>query len=933
MEWKSYEAKWQAKWKTAKLFVPNKKGKKFFLTVPYPYTSGAFHIGHGRTYTTGDVIARYKRHQGLNVLFPMAFHISGSPIISISDKIKAGDKKTIEMYKQYIHLYEKDKKKAEQILSSFTEPKAVADFFATKIIQDFQSLGYSIDWTRQFNTGEPSYNSFVEWQFMRLKDRDVIKKDKHPVIFSIKEAQPVGEDDIKDGDTDKVSIQEFTAIKFKFKQGFLVAATLRPETVFGATNLWLNPDADYVWTKVEKEEWLISVQAAEKLGYQKHEVKLAEKIKGSKLMGQSVKNIVGNERELPILPASFVDPDHATGVVYSVPAHAPYDWQGLADLRKDRKFGELAGSIEPIVIIDLVGWKVPAQEICENMGITNQNDSKLEEATAKLYKEEFYKGKLNSKCSKFAGIDINKIKDKVKLKLKKARHADIFFETSRKAQTRSGSKVIVAVLKDQWFIDYSPAWWKKQAHSWIDKMFIYPDKYRKLFHDSFDWLDKRPCARNKGLGTRFPFDTSWVIESLSDSTIYMAFYTIVGLIRQAKLKKEQLKPELFDFVFFGKGNLTAVSKTTGVAAELLKDMRAEFEYWYPNDLRHTAPAHVSNHLSFFVLHHIAIFPDTEWPRGISLNELLIREGVKMSKSKGNVIPLTDIANKYGADLYRLYVISSADLNTVVDWKEKDVLAARSKLARFVEIMEAAANAEARKPISQIDRWLVSRFYSALDKTTEHMDKTRFRDAMIDIFFKLLNDISWFEKRADKPAELIRTIAADWLIAMAPVIPHISEEYWNRLGQNGFVSVAPWPKIKKGAINKQAEFEEKFVQQFFDDMRRVIKMTAKKPKKILVYTALDWKYKALKLVANEKQAAMKKLDKFDNKKLAAKTLQSFIKQRVWELDRPRIDELGILRQLNNMVKHEFGAELVIDDNYDPLDKKSKAMPFRPAVYLE
>ena len=106
-EFTKYEKKWQKRWKKDKIFEadPDPKRKKFFLTVPYPYVNGALHIGHGRTYTIGDIIARYKRMQGFNVLFPMASHMTGTPLQGMVDRIVAGDPKAIEQYKRDLRLY------------------------------------------------------------------------------------------------------------------------------------------------------------------------------------------------------------------------------------------------------------------------------------------------------------------------------------------------------------------------------------------------------------------------------------------------------------------------------------------------------------------------------------------------------------------------------------------------------------------------------------------------------------------------------------------------------------------------------------------------------------------------------------------------------------------------------------------------------------
>ncbi len=668
MNLKEIEKKWQKAWEENHVFEPeiDESKEKFFFTIPYPYTSGALHIGHGRTYVVGDVIVRYKKLSGFNVLWPMAFHVTGTPILAISDSIRRGDKKVIELYKSYIRIYESDEKKVEEILESFKDPKNVAEFFASKISADFNRIGLAIDWRRKFNTITPQYSKFVEWQYYKLKEKGLITQGKHPVLYSPADENAVGEDDIKDGDTNKVEIEEFTGIKFKFEDGFLIASTLRPETIFGATNIWVNPNGRYVKAKVDGEIWFVSKDSFEKLKYQRESVELIEEYDGNYFVNKEVE-IFG--KKLPILPADFVDTDNATGFVYSVPAHAPYDYIALKELNVD---------IEPIKIIDIEGYSdLPAKQVVEELGITSQKDPKLEIATKKVYKDEYYKGVLNENCGEFSGLKIREIKDKVKNWLIEQGLATIIYETSRKAVTRAGNKVIVAVLKDQWFIDYSQEWWKEKSKEWTKKILFYPEKYRQVILDTIDWLHERPCARKRGLGTKFPFDKEWIIESLSDSTIYMAFYTIADKVM--KIEPEKLKPEFFDYVFLGRGSAEEVEKITGIPKEEIEKMRKSFLYWYPNDLRHTAPMHLSNHLTFFIMHHIAIFPEEFWPRGISINEVVIREGAKMSKSKGNVIPLAHVSELYGADLYRLYIISSANLDTTLDWKDKEVEMVRKKL--------------------------------------------------------------------------------------------------------------------------------------------------------------------------------------------------------------------------------------------------------------
>ncbi|MEM0245675.1 MAG: class I tRNA ligase family protein, partial [Thermoplasmata archaeon] len=215
------EKKWQTLWKENHIFEPEKKGDKFFITVPYPYANGPLHIGHGRAYTYGDVIARFKRMEGYNVLFPMAFHVTGTPILAIADSIKNGNQEMIDLYRSYLKLYENDEKKIDKIIEEFKDPEKIALYFSEKIQKDFESIGYSIDWRKKFHTAETYYNKFVIWQYKKLYEMGYLKKGDYPITFSIVDGNPVGEDDIKDGDTDKVSILEYMAIKIDFEDGYI----------------------------------------------------------------------------------------------------------------------------------------------------------------------------------------------------------------------------------------------------------------------------------------------------------------------------------------------------------------------------------------------------------------------------------------------------------------------------------------------------------------------------------------------------------------------------------------------------------------------------------------------------------------------------------------------------------------------------------------
>lgn len=847
VNFRAIEKKWQKKWEKAKIFEADidKKREKLFMAIPYPYTSGPLHIGHGRTYTVADVWVRFRRMQGLNALWPMAFHITGTPILAVSKKIKAKDKETIKLYKEYVGLYIKDKKKIDKIINSFEEPQNVADFFANVINKDFKSLGFSIDWRRSFTTGDKDYNKFIEWQFTRLRDKNLIKKGQHPVQYCLNCKNAVGEDDIKDGDILSTGIQTFTAIKFPFEDGFLVAATLRPETIFGLTNLWVNPEKDYVKAKVNNEIWYVSKEASRKLSYQNHKIEVIEEFKGKNLIGKHCSSTIENKKVL-VLPATFVDTKATLGIVYSVPAHAPDDYMGLYDLQNNlkecKKYGLNFKEIKNIKSISIIRVKnfgeFPAKEICEQLKIKSQEErEKLEEATKKIYKGEFYHGVLKENCKQFAGIAIKNMKEEVKDWLKEQGKSIDFYESeTSNLRCRDGGEVVVKVISDQWFIDYGNEEWKEKAKKCLSRMIIIPETYRKMFEQTIDWLHERACARERGLGTRLPWDKKWIIESLSDSTIYPAFYTLIYKLRKNKIKSEQLKLSFFDYIYLNKGNVLKISKETKINTKFLKELKEEFDYWYPVDERHTATPHITNHLTFYIFNHAILFPEKYWPKAITLNELLIAEGAKMSKSKGNVVPLVDISKKYTADLYRLYMIYGADLDTVIDWKEKNIEMLRRKLNYFYELAnEIIKNKKRKTKLENIDKWLLSKFNKTLFNIDKEAINFKLREYTQKVFFEIMGDFSYYFRRTNqKNYFLLNKILIDWLKYLTPTIPHLCEELWNKEGNKGFISIEKLPKINRKLINEKIEKLEEVIKETLDDIRAILRLIEIKAKIIHLY---------------------------------------------------------------------------------------------------
>ncbi len=877
------EKKWQRTWQERRIFEanPDAERKKFFFTVPYPYTSGTLHVGHGRTYTLGDMTARFMRMKGFNVLWPLGFHITGTPILAVSKRIENGDNNVIKDHEGYVALH--DPKKTKEIVKGFVDPSNVANYYASVISKDMAELGCSIDWRRSFTTGDKVYNQFIKWQYHHLNRLGYLKKGEHAVFYCPSDGNPVTTDDVKGGDEMSMAIEKFYLIKEKTDDGFFVAATLRPETVFGITNVWVNENSDYVKADVGGETWYIAEKAVEKLKNQGKNVSVLKRLKGAELLGKKISIPLAN-RTVPVFPSDFVDDDVATGIVNSVPAHAPYDYVALKSLGK---------TTNPISVITADGKESLAILVCESTGIKSLDDAdKLDKATKDVYAAEFYKGVTNKNCGVFAGLKVGEAKDRIFKELSDAGIGDGMYENAsvaadtkpaRRITCRCGGDVVVKVIKDQWFLDYSDKTWKKAARRLLDRMEIVPQMYRKQFEDSIAWLHEWACARHRGLGTKLPYDEKWIIESLSDSTIYMAFYTIANAIKQNGLKPESLTVEFFDYVLLGKGDDGAVSKATGVDKKILALARREFSYWYPLDERRTAPAHIPNHLTFFLFHHAAIFPESMWPKRVSINELLIAEGRKMSKSLGNVIPLASAIRKHGADTIRLYLAYAADTSSTLDWREDEIGHLKGRIERFCGIIEKSAKAGTK---SNTGLWFANEFYQNLKTSEKIMGGYGFRAYLQKMFFDTLRNA---ENVANRTGDYgaIASVAKDWILALAPAMPHTCEELWKIVGGDGLASAQAWPAAKD--VNRRYIGLEAMFSGLVKDLNHLLKIAGEK-KNVFVY---------------------------------AKTAE----------------EKDYIGESSDYIKSTLGFENLTvygtddADAYDPAGKAAKSRPGKPGIYLE
>ncbi|RLE40035.1 leucine--tRNA ligase [Candidatus Woesearchaeota archaeon] len=934
--------KWIKKWQEARIFEANPDNReKFFVNFPYPYVNAYAHLGHLFTLTRVDVFARYKRMRGYNVLFPQGWHCTGSPIETAALRIKEREEKQWRIMR--------DMGFTDEEIERFADPLEWVRYFPKEFKKDFTNMGAGIDWRREFITTElnPYYDRFIKWQFRKLREKGFIVKGKHPVVWCPNCNRPIGDHARLEGEGEVP--QEFTLLKFPVEgeDYMLIAATLRPETVFGQTNLWVHPRIEYVKARINNETWVLSKEAAIKLEQQGRRVEILGTVKGEELIGKkAIAPMI--HKAIPILPSYFCSPERGTGIVTSVPSDAPDDYIGLKDLWNNpeecEKYGLDPEEVRKIEIVKIIDSKdlgdEPAVRIVEEWGIKNQHErEKLEKAKKLVYKKGFYEGVMKKNLPLVGGMPVEKAKEVVKKHLIDKNEADIMYELSGRVVCRCGTEGIVKIVEDQWFLNYSNPEWKRLAHEALDNLKLYPESIREQFHYVIDWLNDWACTREYGLGSRLPWDEKWVIESLSDSTVYMAYYTISHKIKELPL--EEINDEFFDYVFLGIGK---------PKRDEWRQLREEFLYWYPFDFRNSGKDLLNNHLPFMLFNHTAIFPREYWPRGIGINGFLTVDGEKMSKSKGNFLLMRQVVEQYGPDTTRITILSGGEGIDDCNWDSKLAESMKTKLLEWLESIEKLYDKGASEK-RRIDEWMLSRINKAIIDTTNAMEETLFRTAIQRAFFDYNKDLSWYLRRTrNKPnREIINKALETQVLLLAPIIPFMAEEAWSRIGKQGFVSIAQWPKAETNAINPVLDKEEEMVAELLRDIAKAKDLAKiEQPREIILIGPDEWLYdfitrieEILERTKNPREIIGElKKDYADRMQIVVRLVKRAIKQKLGISFKNWSEEREALMDVKDFLEEEFKAKIVVLSNEEAknseeeiLKKKAEqALPGKPAILL-
>jgi leucyl-tRNA synthetase len=707
----------------------------------YPYVNGTPHLGHSFTVTKIEFAARVARAQGKRTLYPQGYHCTGMPIKACADKLV----REIELFGKNFENFKEDEEetapkeaKAAADKTDFTKftnvKKGKAALKGSKSKYQFQVMlslgiprdeiykfadshhwieyfpaqwesaltdfGCSIDWRRSFVTTDvnPYYDSFVQWQMRKLKAIGKIQYGKRYTVYSPKDGQPCLDHDRQSGEG--VLVQEYTAIKCKVKSWseaaskalskklpaganvYLVPATLRPETMYGQTNIFVSPKITYgIFQISEKELYLITHRAARNMAYQSLFPKWGEfpkvaDISGSDVVGTLVEAPLSSRKEVYVVPMDTIKDSKGTGVVTSVPSDSPDDYAMTVELSKKADFYKIkpdwvSTDILPIIETPSYG-NLTAPTLVKKLKINSPKDAKqLTEAKELAYKEGFYQGKMV--YGDFKGMSVQDAKPKVRQQLLEAGEAFNYAEPDGLVISRSGDECTAALL-DQWFLAYGPGdeAWRQQVLDHVhDKDGLgfnaYSSETLHSIEGTLGWMHQWAVTRQYGLGTKLPWDKSQLVESLSDSTIYMSYYTVAPFLHSdiygyhqgtGKIRADQMTDQVWEYVFALRSEVNS-----DIPKHTLDAMRREFEYWYPLEVRVSGKDLINNHLIFFLYIHQAIWGETApqyLPKGIRMNGHLMLNGEKMSKSTGNFLTLSECVKKFGADATRIAMADAGD---------------------------------------------------------------------------------------------------------------------------------------------------------------------------------------------------------------------------------------------------------------------------------
>ena len=731
---KVVEKKWQKVWDDEKAFAAtNDYSKpKYYVLVEFPYPSGqGLHVGHPRPYTALDIVARKRRMQGYNVLYPMGWDAFGLPTENYAIKNK-------------IH------------------PKIVTENNVKHFKDQLHSLGYSFDWDREINTTDPKYYHWTQWIFLKLFKAGLAYKKEMPINWCTSCKVGLANEEVVNGvcercgapvvrkvksewmlkitdyadklieglnDVDyiervKVSQKNWIGrstgaeVDFQIKdtEDKLRIYTTRCDTLFGVTYMVVSPEHPYLdkyKDQIKNWEEIVAYreQASRKSDFERAE--LAKDKTGVAIDGLTAINPV-NGKEVPIWVSDYVLMSYGTGAIMAVPAHDERDWEFA------KKFHL------PII-----------QVVAKNGEEVDVNEAAFTDvATGVLINSDF----LN-------GLEVKDAKEKM---IK-------FLEEKGIGQAKTNYK-----LRD-WVFSRQRYWGEPIPIVHCDKCGYVPideselplllpevesymptDNGESPLAAMTDWVNTTcPCC---GGPAKRETDT---MPQWAGSSWYFLRYT------DPHNDKALASPEAL-------------------------------KYWLPVDWYNGGMEHTTLHLLYSRFWHKFLYdqgvvPTPEpYQKRTSHGMILGENGEKMSKSRGNVVNPDDIVQEYGADTLRTYEMFIGAFDLAASWSEDGVKGCRRFLDRVWKLQDLMTDEEG------YSKDLETKMHQTIKKVSNDFENLKYNTA-IAAMMTLLND---FYKKGSITRGELKTL----IILLNPVAPHITEEMWQIIGCEGRVYQQTWPEF-------------------------------------------------------------------------------------------------------------------------------------------
>ncbi len=749
------EKKWQKRWEEEKPFkVSEDKAKeKYYVLEMFPYPSGKLHMGHVRNYSIGDVIARFKKMKGYNVLHPMGYDAFGLPAENAAIKHNA-------------------------------EPAKWTWDNIAEMNRQLRELGLGYDWDRGIATAHPEYYRWMQWIFIQFYKKGLAYKKENPVnwcpscqtvlaneqvvdgccercgasvgkknlsqwYFKITDYADrlLGNLDKLDGWPEKVKTMQRnwigkshgTEVEFNVqdRDETLTVYTTRVDTIFGTTFMVLAPEYPTVLEMVEGTEYEADVRAYIDRCAHMNEIERTSTTneKTGVFIGQYAVNPFTG-KSMPIYISDYVLMGYGTGAVMGVPAHDQRDFDFAT------KFG-----LEIIPVIDPQDPEVDVndlKEACAAEGIM-----------------------INS--GEFTGM---KNKDAIE------KIAEIA------AERGIGRKTVNYKLRD-WLISRQRYW---------------GTPIPMIYCDCCGWVPEK----EENLPVMLPTDVEFTGKGESPLTTSKTFVDTVCPVCGKPAKREIDTMDTFlDSSWYFLRYCDARNKEEAFSKE-------KTDYWMNVDQYIGGVEHAILHLMYARFFQMALYDmgyvSQEEPfKNLLTQGMVIKDGAKMSKSLGNVVSPAEIIEKYGADTARLFILFAAPPERELDWSDKGVEGSYRFINRVYRMVYDYSQKYTDVPDTyevktEADKSMAYWLNYAIKKVSDDIGKRFNFNTAISTIMELVNEMYRYKDGEVQPG-LFGASVKTLVLLLSPFIPHVASEMWEHLGYEGALHEQPWPEYDEKALVK------------------------------------------------------------------------------------------------------------------------------------